>query len=70
MCWTQARVWDVTSGECLAVLKGHERRVNAVVFSPIGANLATCSDDKTVRLWDIEKHSCVQTYYDHSGCVP
>ena len=36
------------------VLRGHERAVTAVGISPDGSWLATGSDDKTARLWDLQ----------------
>ena len=46
------RLWDVASGECTAMLEGHETAVNAVCYSPDGALLSTCSDDNSVAVWD------------------
>src|SRR6266852_5197921 len=46
-----ARLWDATSGQELAVLRGHEF-VNSASFSPDGARIVTASDDRTARLWD------------------
>ena len=53
--WSAARVVaaDAAAHGISVVLNGHSGAVNHVVFSRDGATLATCSDDHTVRLWDV-----------------
>jgi len=44
-------VWDVSRGEQIASLRGHESSVRSVAFSPDGKLIATGSDDETARIW-------------------
>ncbi len=45
--WWQ--IWDVDTGECLQVLRGHYHQIYAVAFD--GERVATGSLDSTVRIW-------------------
>lgn len=37
--------------ECRATLEGHESTVWSLTFDPEGRRLASCSDDRTVKIW-------------------
>src|SRR5205085_1682400 len=47
-----ARVWDVGSGRCILMLRGHTRPINWAAFSPNQIRIATASNDGTVLVWD------------------
>ena len=54
------KLWDLTSFELLATLKGHNKSLTRVCFSPDGASLLTASSDQTLRYWDLAQRECVR----------
>ncbi|MBD1865033.1 MULTISPECIES: WD40 repeat domain-containing protein [Trichocoleus] len=50
-------------------LKGHAESVKSVSFSPDGKTLATGSEDKTVKLWDVESGKALRTLPGHADFV-
>jgi WD40 repeat protein len=65
-------VWDIESGRCLQVLKGHAKEVTTVSLSIDGKKALSGSADGTVRLWDIERGQelgILEGHADRVRCV-
>ena len=45
------KVWDVTTGECVATLEGHSETVFGVAVFPDGRRVVSASSDKTLKLF-------------------
>lgn len=63
------QVWSVTEGECVTILRGHEKMVYQAVFSPDGDSIATASADETVKLWDSQTGNLLFTFSGHQSAV-
>ncbi|MDT9199967.1 WD40 repeat domain-containing protein, partial [Limnospira sp. PMC 1042.18] len=50
-------------------LTGHSRGVNAVAIAPDGKRAVSASDDKTLKLWDLERGRELATLRGHSWSV-
>ncbi|CAD8174775.1 unnamed protein product [Paramecium pentaurelia] len=46
--------WKNIKIQMLNILKGHTQAVLSVCFSPDSSTLASCSGDKSIRLWDVK----------------
>jgi WD40 repeat protein len=64
-----ARVWDASSGQEVAILRGHEITVNSASFSPDGTRVVTASLDKTARVWDASSGQEMAILRGHDGSV-
>ncbi|KAF9941768.1 hypothetical protein BGZ67_004106 [Mortierella alpina] len=65
-------VREFETGNCRHTLRGHTKEVTGIAYSPRGALLASCSNDKTIRLWDAEKGTCrriLEGSIDEIKCV-
>ena len=46
------RIWNATTGEIEAELKGHTQGVSSVAFAQDGSQVVTGSQDKIIRIWN------------------
>jgi WD40 repeat protein len=59
----------IDSPHLQAFLHGHSGWVSSVAFSPDGKTLASCSDDKTIILWDVATRSLIERLKGHTDEV-
>ena len=60
---------DRITGVQTSILSGHIAQVGSLVFSPDGISLVSGSNDKTIKLWDIQTGGVVRTFQYHSDWV-
>ncbi|WP_017315111.1 serine/threonine-protein kinase [Mastigocladopsis repens] len=50
-------------------LTGHLGDINSLAFNPQGTTLASSSDDKTIKLWNLKNKKGIRTLHGHKGIV-
>lgn len=63
-----ARIWELPTMRLKASLVGHEDDVDMAVFSPDGTRIATCSLDRTIKIFALDGR-CLNTFKGHTGDV-
>jgi len=56
------------TGNCLKTLEGHTSYVTSIHFDGNGL-LASGSNDKTIRLWEVSTGNCLKTLEGHTDWV-
>jgi WD40 repeat protein len=63
------KIWDLSTGETLNTLHGHETGVTKVVVTPDGQHAVSASYDRTLKVWDLATGKTLQTLHGHEGPV-
>lgn len=60
---------EVKTWKCLRIIKGHSARVNSLALGPKGFTLVSCSDDKTIKLWNPSTGQLLHRFFGHTSGV-
>lgn len=52
-----------------SVITGHLGEVNSLAFNPVDTTLASGSDDKTIKLWNLKSRKEIRTFSGHKGII-
>ena len=55
-------LWNVSRGDQIATLTGHQWIVTGAAFSPDGKRVASCGMGGEVRVWDVASHACLRKF--------
>ncbi len=53
-------IWQVSTGQNLLSIKGHNSTVMGLVFTADNQKLISCSFDRYIKIWDVDSGACIQ----------
>ncbi|MGA7076508.1 MAG: hypothetical protein WBZ42_08205 [Halobacteriota archaeon] len=62
------RAWDLKSGECSQLFKGHTKAIFSVLVTEKD-EIISSSWDRTCRVWDLNTGECLRSFEGHDGPV-
>src|SRR5713101_3480606 len=64
-----AQLWDVASWSVERQFLGHQGGVRSASWSPDQSQIATASDDQTIKIWDASTGALLNTLVGHTDKV-
>lgn len=63
-------LWNLNTGICTKILKGHSDCVNSIAFNPQNPDqIASGAADKTLKIWNLSTGECTNTLEGHTNCA-
>nr|XP_023498044.1 sperm-associated antigen 16 protein isoform X3 [Equus caballus] len=66
---TTVKLWDLSNGNCILTLEGHNHAVWSCTWHSCGDFVASSSLDTTSKIWDVNSERCRCTLYGHTDSV-
>lgn len=63
------RIWDLRTGRCIMFMEGHLKSILSIDFNPNGYQVATGSEDHSIKVWDLRQSKCIYTIPAHNNLI-
>ncbi len=67
------RLWDLESGKCMRVMRGHRdleiESVTSIAITSDGKNAISAGRNGTLKYWDLENGECIRTMTGHTKSI-
>lgn len=63
-----SRIWSLSDHKLRRTLTGHSAKVLSAKFLGAANKIASGSNDRTLKIWDINRNACTRTYFSGSTC--
>ena len=61
------KIWGAYDGKFEKTISGHKLGISDVAWSPDSKFLASASDDKTLKIWELGSGKCLKTLKGKTG---
>jgi WD40 repeat protein len=63
------KLWEVSTGQCLRIIKGHSKSFTSASLSADGKYAISGAYDGALKLWEVSTGQCLRTFEGHSDNV-
>ncbi|MFX1499694.1 MAG: hypothetical protein ACFFDH_01875 [Promethearchaeota archaeon] len=61
------KIWDISTQKFIRDLEGHKKGITSIAITPDNKYIISCSDDETIKIWDINTGGCLLSLDDEKN---
>ena len=62
-------IWDIKQCNIIRKINAHKEKINKIILTLDKKFIISCSEDKTIKIWDIFNGNLVKIFYGHTDII-
>ena len=63
------RIWDITTGQEIRSIRGHEGEIFSVAFAPDANTVVSAGEDQVIKMWNATSGALIKEFLGHTSIV-